>query len=293
MDKPLLRDVDNGELVLLRGANTPELWGSYQGYFRLNGNPAGAVTCDFLTVDGDGAVHQAGDVTAKLLADIGYTADDVGIFNAAGKIGLFFSEPTSTKDLLGRIAKSVAGYYWFIGSVCYLGLLDAPAATAAWEIQAYQIIDIKRLSLGAGRNGLPLHTLDVGYDRIETTQASADGFVSASWRQRLKAQYRRKNITDTAVSTRHPLALLLVIDSLLRKISDVTTAFNRLFSVVKTRRDTVDLTVAIEDAPLTLGIGSTGNVITPKLGYANGRKLLLLGYQIKLDERICILRLFG
>jgi len=290
---PISDSVDDGEIMQIAGASTPVLWGSYQGYFRLTSNPAGAVTCDCMSVDANDNPHRAGDVMAAILSDIGYTLADSSIFNAVGKLGLFFREAVTTKELLNRITKSVGGIYWFDGTTCHTALLDAPAATAEWTIHDYQIISIERLALGMGNNGVPIASMAVAYDRIETVQPTVDGHTSAGWRQRLKSQYRNKSFSSATVAARHPLALLLNIESLLRNLADVISAFGRLFDLAKTRRDSLSVIVPITVAPLSYGIGSTGNITTPKLGYANGRKMVLVGYEIDDNRRQVTLRLLG
>lgn len=295
LDKPLALSVDMGEIVQIANSSTPPLWGSYQGYFRLTGKPAGAVTCDCVTVDGGNNVQSAGDVFNKLITDRGFTLADASIFNAVGKIGLYFSDAISTKELLNRIAKSVGGYYWFEGTVCKTALLDAPAAVAAWTIRDDQIISIERSALGLGANGIPVASMKISYDKIETVQPTIDGHASNRWRQRLKAQFRVKPFSSATVAARHLLSQPLNVESLLRYVTDVSVAFTRLFNLVKTRRDSVKIAVSLTSAQAALssGIGSTGEVITPRYGYSAGRKMLLIGYEIDDNQRRVTLRLVG
>jgi len=295
LEKPLSFSVDDGEFVQIAGSSVPLLWGGYQGYFRLTGKPAGAVTCDCITVGAGGDVQGAGDVMEKLVTDRGFTLADASIFNACGKLGLYFGDAIATRELLNRIAKAVGGYYWFEGSVCKTALLDGPAAAAAWAIQDYQIVSIERSALGLGANGIPVAALNVSYDKIETVQPAIDGNVSTRWRQRLSSQFRRKHFLSSSVAARHLLSRPLNVESVLRHLTDVNHAFTRVFNWVRVRRDSVKVTVATATAKAALasGIGSTGEVFTPRHGYSAGRKMILVGYEIDDGKRQVTLRLVG
>jgi hypothetical protein len=296
LDDGLEQDIDAGELVHVLGAESPAFWGGYQGYFRLTGKPFGAVTCDAVSIDGGGAVHKAGDVFALVAAEVGYSVDSASVaeFNSAGVLGLYVGSSMSTLEIFNKIAASVAGYYHFIGSTIYLNLLQAPAVSEDWTLEDWQIVSRPtRSATGLGGNGIPVYSVKCQYDRIETVQDSIDGNVSSSWRQRLKTQYRERESKDAAVLTRHKLSEPLKVESLLRYVGDVSTMQSRLLPIVKVRRDVINVVVNSDNCP-TLVVGSTGKIITPRLGgYATGRKMVLVGWQLDDAAAQVTLTLYG
>jgi len=290
----LQSDLEDGDVVHVISANSPTLWGSYQGYFRLNATSAGAVTCDAISIDGSDEVHLAGDVFNLIAVEAGLTVDATSItnLNAAGTIGLYVDQQVTTVELLNRIVHSVAGYYYFSNDTVYMGLFSAPAVSADWTINDYQIDSITLLQSGLGRNRLPIHTIRCKYDRIETVQTSLAGRVKNSQRQRLKTQYREIKRATSGVKTRHPLSQVLKIESLLRSSADVEAMLDRLEPITSVRRDVVDLVLPYSQAP-SYQIGSTGNIITPRLDYDSGRLMMLIGYEINDTDHTVTLRLYG
>ena len=277
----LVQDLGDGDVVHVIGATTPVLWGGYQGYFRLTAKPYGAVTCHAMSVDAGGAIHQAGEVFNLVAAEAGLSVDAGGIaeFNGAGTIGLFASGTPTTAELLARITQSVAGYYHFIGATLFLNLLSAPAATADFTIEDYQIASLEVSAYGMGNNGNLLHGIHCRFDRIETVQQAIDGNVPGAWRQRLKSQYREITTTDAVVKARHLLSYLLELESLLAFDYQVNGLINRVLPVVKARRDVLAITLPRAETP-TLLIGGTGKVVSARHGYAAGRNVVVVGYKI-------------
>ncbi|POZ49907.1 hypothetical protein [Methylovulum psychrotolerans] len=294
LDDGLVEAVGDGDVVHVLGTDSPALWGSFQGYFRLSAKPFGAVTCDAISVNGSGVVHKAGDVLALLADEVGFTVDSSGVaeINGAGVLGRYVDSAATTLELFNKVMASVAGFYYFVGGEIFLNLLAAPASTEDWQLQDWEIISISRSATGLGSNGLPIYSVQCQFDRIETVQASIDGNVSSYWRQRLKTQYREQTGVDSAVLTRHPLSILLKIESLLRYSGNVATLLARLMPIVKVRRDVVDVVVDRVRVKSYL-IGSTGKIFNDRLGYSAGRKLVLIGYKIDDDLGQVTLSLFG
>lgn len=294
LDDGLIVEVSAGDVLHVLNAATPTLWGSFQGYFRLTAKPAGTITCDAVALNDEGAIQKAGEVFASIADARGFTVDvdNQGVFNAVGTVGVYVDSQTTTAELLNKIALSVAGFYYCTGYDITLALLSVPASSPDWVLYDYQIDSISRSATGLGKNGIPFYETVVTYDRIETVQDSITGFVSSRWRQRLKTQTRKKSLSDTVVKTRHLLAGVLTIDSLLRTASDVGVLLTRVMPLVKVSRHIITIVVPTEQAP-PLVINSTGHIVTPRRGYAAGRNFVLASYELDDDNHTVTLRLFG
>ncbi len=269
------------------------LWGSYQGYFRLAYPPVGVVTCDAVTVT-SGVLDKAADVLDKLAVLSGMSLDSTSKtgLQALGYVGLYINEINTKRDLIDRVIKSLAAYYWVDNTVIYAKKLTAPSATEAFSIEEWQIKTISRASTGLGTNGLPIKGIQARYDRLESTQTSFAGVLQKATRERLKKQYREKTVSDSTATTRHKLAETLEWETLLRYETAVDSMAASLLAIIAVRRDVVELEALLHDIPAFV-IGDTVKIITNKLGYAAGKKLVLIGYTLDLKFGIITMRLFG
>lgn len=290
----LIEDVPENTYLRVVGSGTPALWGSYGGYFRLGLDPLGLVTCDAISIDGSKTVHKTGDVLSLLADEAGITIDAASVaeINAVGTAGLYVDAETPTRELFDRIIRGVGGYYHFINDVLYANLLRAPTVSAAFTIDDSQIKSITRNALGMGKNGVPFKSILVKYNRIETTQTAFAGYVPAWRRERLKNQYLEKKQTDATAQARHSLAESLVIESLLSAVGSAGALIDRLMPIVSVRRDTVDVEAHFSQIPV-FAIGDTIKIITPRLGYNNGRRMVIVGYTLDAKKELLTLRVFG
>lgn len=281
------------DTIDLESVTEPDVWGSYQGYFRLGATPAGVVTCDAISVTAN-VLDKAGDVLAKLADEVSITADSASVIvlNAAGVVGIYVDKDTRTDELFNRVIKSVIGYYWFESSVLMAALLTAPASTADFVIEDWMIIDISRAATGIGSNGVPIYGCKMLCDRIETVQTTVAGSVSRARRQRLAEQHRFKQSIDTATQTRHLLAQKIDIESYLRSKSDAATASARLKNIGKVRRDVVDIVCDRRVLP-AFTMGQTALAKKSRLGYDGGRKMVVVGYELNAKKELITLRCFG
>lgn len=277
----------------LQGSATAAVWGSYQGYVRLAASPAGAVTCDAMSVT-SGVLDQAGDVMAKLADEVAITVDSASVtaFNAAGVVGIYVDADIATEALLGKVAKSVIGYYWFDAAVMYFKLLAAPATTPDLTIEDWMIISITREATGIGSNGVPINGCKMRCDRVETVQTTVAGSVSLWWRERVKNQYRDVESVDTAAQTRYLLSQKIDIESCLRSRGNALTAATRLKDLGKVRRDVVTLLCDRKVVP-AFTIGQTALVKKSRYGYDAGRKMVIIGYELDAKKDTINIRAFG
>lgn len=244
-----------------------------QGYIRLGSQPTGTITCD-----ANAPATRVGDVLKRILDDVNVTCDanDVANLNAMGDLRLWVNQSTTTADLLDRIAVSIGGY-WRLNEfgVVRMGALLEPGNPVA-TLHDHQIIEINRDSAGAGDNGLPVWSVTLSADPIETTQTTLARSVSAQRRARLSREYREVTRESRPTLERHPLASAISIESRLATTGQAAAVTDRLLALLSPRRDTVTLTARTVHAA-RFAIGTSLRVITPRLGYTTGRTLLVIG----------------
>lgn len=276
-------DLLDGTVVQVVGVKNPVLWGAYKGYFRLSSPPAGEITVDAVSIDGSKNVHKAGDILNLICNKIGVTADStfVADLNTCGYIGLYLNDSRSKIDIIREIVKSTASYFYFVADTLFGQLFNSPSVTADFEITDSQILDgsFSFIAAGLGSNKIPIYSLNVNFDKIETVQTSFAGIASNQWMERLKNQYRKQSFINTSTLTRHLLSLTLDIDTIARIRSEVNTNFNRLFNLIKVKRDVFSLSVASHDI-LTYELGQTVKITSSRFGLSSGKNFILIGVDV-------------
>lgn len=262
-------------------------WRCIDGYIRVGDTPAGEIT-----VDADGQVVDAGAVMAGVAADAGVAIGDVSALDAVGQVRLWVTSETTTAELFDRLIASVGGW-WRIDSngIVQAGLISEPGAPLI-TLHDYQILEISRESTGAGNNGLPVSSVTVTCDPIETVQEQLAGAVPEARRARLAQPLRESYVEDSAVAERHPLADSVRIESRLATRSQGQALATRVLSLLSPRRDSLSVTARVLDAP-ALPIGSTIRIVTPRLGYSAGRDVLVLLREIDTARNRLKLELWG
>ncbi|WP_353979388.1 hypothetical protein [Salinicola endophyticus] len=287
---PLAQGAAYDSLAALQGtAPAAGEWRAYRGYVRLGASPAGTVTLDATT-----AAPNAGDVFATLATERGWSvaAVDVSALNGLGAVRLYVTEPSDTLDLLDRLAVSVGGYLNVdADGVLRLRRLEAPQAHGV-TIPDHAIVDIQRSAAGAGDNSLPVGRVTINADRIETTQRDVAGSVSDARRARLAQQTRAANARRDETLTRHPLAGSTTLDSLLADLTAAQTLADDLVALLGVRRDLVTLTAPLSEIG-PIAVGSAVQVVTPRLGYAAGRVLLVTGARMDAQRNTLEIDLWG
>lgn len=262
-------------------------WRRIDGYIRLGATPVGEITCD-----ADAPIVGAGAVLQAVAGDAGVAVGDVSSLDAAGQVRLLVTDETATAEIIDTIAASVGGW-WRIDSagVIQAGLFAAPAAPVL-TLLGHQIIEISRESTGAGGNGLPVSEVTVECDPIERTQEGLAGVVDADRRARLALAVREATAEDADVASRHPLSDTLRIESRLASRAQGQAVASRVLGLLSPRRDRLSVTARVLDAP-SLAIGDTVRIVTPRLGYAAGRDLLVIGRELDTARNRLTLELWG
>lgn len=302
--QPLLYAVDDNSPVelagfyadttALQGSTIADVWGGFQGYFRLADNPSGVITCDAMSIDNTLAFDVFKSVAASIdVLDFTPTVDITNktAINALGAVGVFVDSSKPARELLDLITKSIGGYYWFAGDVIKLGLFDVPAAPVFTIIDA-QIVSISRLATGMGGNGVPVQGFKFGYDKVETTQTTLAGSVSKVWRSRLTNQFRYARRVIAATKTYRLLSEIINVDGVLKDRAKVFEVIDRLNALSSVRRDAIEVVAQFKQLP-KFDIGDTVRVITPRMGYSAGRDLLIMGYSVDIKRKKVTLKGVG
>ncbi|OLO06645.1 hypothetical protein BTW08_15930 [Salinicola sp. MH3R3-1] len=256
----------------------------YQGFVRLGSSPVGTLTCDART-----ARVQLGDVIAMLCDEVAIPCDVAALANV-GAVGLYVTDASDTASLLDRLV--AAGAWWRIdaGGVIRAAMLVMPDS-APTPIHDHEIVSIDRKATGAGDVGLPVWRVTVRADRLETTLSDTAGSVDDDRRARLGREYRDAIAERPDVLERHPLAGELTITSTLRDLDDAQALAESILDLVSVRRDRVTIEGRITRHRLEIGAGV--EIITPRLGYAAGRRVIVIGQQINARNGRLTLELWG
>jgi hypothetical protein len=260
------------------------------GYAKLGASPVGTVTGDC----SDSTVN-AGDVFEIILAEEALTlnATSKTLLNTFGQVGIFVTSEISTTELLNEICKSCGAYWYFLQNVVYAKSITL-ATTYTLDLTNSELITIDIVSTGIGENGLPVESVSIEYDKIETVQKETDlaGSVTAARKAVLANQYRKYSTNDAAVKTRHPLSNAIKIQSCLRTLSSATTVGNQLLALAKNRVDVVNITAVVNEIP-SLNLGDGIIVFSDKLSYDYGKILTIIGFQIDAKRKEIVLECIG
>lgn len=246
----------------------------YEGYVRLGVEPSGQ-----LTVDADGPNTLLGDVFEYVSNEAGVVlSSGKAELNTFGNCRLLATQEENYIQLLDRLALS-AGCYWRRRSDGDLevGLVPTPDENnISLFIEDYMIIDMNRSASGGGSNGLPIYRVEVQADRIESVQKDLSGSADAELRARVASQYRKANAQDLSVQSRHPLSTEFTLSSDLSSLSSAQNVADNILSLLSPRRDVVSVQINLSRDNLSLPLLSTVRLQTIRLGYDNGRDMLVV-----------------
>lgn len=274
---------------LQSNAPEPGEWKSYQGYLRLGASPVGGITVDATTET------LAGDTVLEIVTQIGGTfcPNCVDSLNSLGNIGYFLTSETTTMAMLDSISEGV-GCYWRVapsGEV-RMAPIPTPSLEADWMLPDYLVFSITRTQSGAGENGLPIHKISLNADKIETVQKELVGGAEPAHRARVAEEYRAVSTEDAEVKTRHPMAQEWEIASHLKNLPDAQAVADHLLSLMSVRRDTVEVEVALPELT-DFDVLQTVRLHHRKLGYQNGRNMLIIGITLDSERDAATLNLWG
>ena len=262
---------------------------AYQGFCRLGDSPIGAVT-----VDASSSQDLAGDVMEFIAYEAGIQVShvDMNALDAVGPIGIYLTDVSTTSAIFDRIAVSVGGYWRLAANgTVHIGFLSRPSSPVGTLLD-YQIESISRSATGSGDNGVPVWKVVVKADRVETTQTNLTGSATDARRSRLANKYRQSIAESQATLNRHPLSSEVMINSDIRSLTDAQAIADRLLALVSVRRDRCTLVGRI-DQTNNMDIGKTITVKTSKLGYSQGRDMMVIGRELNARTGKITLDLWG
>ena len=202
------------------------------------------------------------------------------------------TDETNTADLLDRLVASCAGFYRLTSNLSLVAGLLTPPTSPVLTLNDHQIITIGREAAGAGSNGLPVGRVTWQADRIESVQTDLAGGVTEARRARLASQYRDAVAVSNATLARHPLADAITIASDLASRSSAQATANDVLTLLSPRRDRLSVEARASDAG-ALQINQAIRIVTPRLGYSEGRNLLIVGREVDASRNRISLSLWG
>lgn len=279
--------------------------------------PAFEVTADL--VEGAAASNRsAARVIQRMLplvptivsSDIDTAAFDAfHAFNGA-EVGIYINTDANAIDLVSQVADSVGGAVIDTVAGMFSAVWNAgPGATADVTLDLRDLLDANgSIDLAAGINnesqGKPAWSVTVNWGRIWKTQstgqlapriAEATTGDDLARKQLVANEFRSATQTDSSVLTKHPLAIALTFNTLLKNQADALAfAANRL-ALYKVRRDRINFPVSISGGDRgNVELGRTVRVQLDKRGrYHTGVNMLVLGRSDDRTKRERVLTLWG
>lgn len=282
-------------------ANQYRVWNSASGcYIRLGSAPNGTVTVDAT----QGATRTVGQLYSAILQAAGISSSDISSSDIAAidaaapyEVGVYASSQSEYTpiQLLDTLCASVGAWYGADATgVFRIGQIALPTGTAVGTITATDIIKIERVASRDAGVGIPAWKVKLGYQRVWTVQNDLTSNVSDARKQFVAEEYRRIEVSDSAVKTANLLSPEIAFDTVLNSKTDATAEANRRLTLYKARRDVYEVTVRV-DAALA-SVLDLGRIITLQInrfGMSAGKKFLVIGIRTNLRGYQFDLTLWG
>lgn len=280
------------------------VWNSAAGCFiRLGSNANGEVTAD-LTQGANTAARTAGQIFKAMLLDAGISAGaissaDIAALDTAApyQVGYAFNHTTETTTLaaLDGIAQSVGA--WFApdtSGVFRIARLDLPTGTPVAYLTATDVLRIERITPRDAGSGMPAWKMKLGYQRIWTVQEDLTNAVTAARKALVEQEYRRVEVSDSAVKTVNATSPEIGFDTLLTNATDATAEANRRHAIYKQRRDMLQVRIRVDRSLAgAIDLGKVVNLTLPRYGMNAGKNFLILGIQTDMRGYLFDLTLWG
>ena len=270
--------IESIDAVYINGVATTAFVASLaDGYFTLNAEPDGEVTCDVKGDNEDGYSDALPDIAGKLIARAEYAPDNISdsLYRlrdwTTAKSGMYFDSRTNLLSALDSISPGI--YYGFDRSgEFYVRPLHEPETpvTRIDNIETYDDISMVKLEM-------PVWKVRVGYKRNWTPQTSVDESVTSERRAYVSEEYTSfahsedSTIKDEYVLSREPdHAKSMLIDE-----ADAKIESQRLLDLFGKQRYLVSVSAYAK--PLTLSIGDTVTLEDGRYGLHDGVDFVVVG----------------
>jgi hypothetical protein len=270
------------------------------GLFRLGASPAGRITAD---IRGDAAgsyVDRAGAIARRILETV--CAIPTGEIDTASitaldavanyQIGIWIGAETTRRAVIDALLGSVGA--WCLPDregIWTAGRLVAPPGAPLATYADAEIDSIDREATNDPGRGIPAWQVTLRYRRNWAPASAADlvpvgaGMTEAR-RNDLQQEWRATVASDSGVQTAHLLATSIEADTLLTTEADAIAEAARRLALHSVRRDYVRLHTPLTDDSAQHDLGDELRAVTPALGYAAGRNLVVLGITREGDTMI-------
>lgn len=227
-------------------------------YFRLGSDPQGTITFDAATT-----ATATASLISLVLTDAGIdpsdvSSSDVTALNSlnSAPVGLYATDEITALDAISQLAESIGAFVRPDRSgVFRMGRLDAPSGSPAAYITTDEIVSCKLVAIGNDDRGLPTWQSELLFDKNYTVQNSdlaGVTDVSLGRKQYLALEYRRATSEDSAIKTRHPYAVALTQQTLLRNRSDAETEAARRLALYGIQRRLFEIVVYLDEQQVNL-----------------------------------------
>jgi len=276
------------------------------GYFRLESDPKGEVTCDVQEGATDAACTVAqivkdiisgpGDIDFSDQVQLDYLALDAA--NSA-VVGIYIATETAIADVLDELCESVGAWWGFdrLGKFRIVRL-EEPEGIPVATFTRDDILRIERIATADTDRGVPANQVILGYQKNYTTQDGAEIAGSAATlthRQFISQEYRTVTTTpDSTVLQKHLLSPVIRVDTLLTSEADAVAEADRLQEMKVVRRDRLNVRVDLD--PPTVAAVDMGVVVSiemDRFGYDNGKQFRVIGMEPDAAKSVLDLTLWG
>ncbi|AEI71088.1 hypothetical protein [EBPR siphovirus 2] len=283
----LTYDGTSASIAALRAASiSPGHYRRFEGYIRLGGTPAFALSADVVR----GATEDdrtAAQIAKRMLLDFGIPSNEIitGAFDALDDMndavcGYFVDDQRTCLEAVQQMLDTVGAYMVpnRDGSLS-VGRFGEPATGPGLYF------DVDELSLGDNLERvdapIPAYRITVQYARVNFVQAegSLAGTVSAERRAYLANEWRTVVAEDASVKTKHLNAREVTVTCFFRDEADAQAEADRLLALYG-QRERYTITMPLSDA-WAADVGLAMTLDHPRLGFSGGKAFNIIG---RVDE---------
>ena len=276
--------IEGIDKVYLNGLATTDYVASLvEGYFTLNAEPTGAVTCDARGSNLGGYVNTIPGIAERLVERIA-PSDAPGSASRLVKdwgtavVGFYLTGRNNLLDVLDGIGTGFRYGFDRQGEFSFAPLEEPGTPVVVIDnIETYG-------DLGIIKGSVPVWKAAVGYRRNFTTQTSVDETVTDEHRAFVAAEFTKfAYSSDESVKVEHILAQepKFVPSPILNEVDAVNEA-ERLLGLYSKQRYIA--TVSAYSRPLSLSIGDTLTLVDGRFGLGDGVNFVVIGITEKLID---------